>query len=47
MATVDEFKRSLIRRALQVTKGNQTQAARLLGLRQANLSRMMKTLGIR
>ncbi len=44
---VDEFKRTLIRKALESTKGNQTHAAKLLGLRQANLSRMMKTLGIR
>jgi Nif-specific regulatory protein len=44
---VDEFKRTLIRQALATTKGNQTHAAKLLGLRQANLSRMMKTLGIR
>jgi len=44
---VDEFKRTLIRKALATTKGNQTHAAKLLGLRQANLSRMMKTLGIR
>lgn len=47
MEAVDEFKRTLIRKALESTKGNQTQAAKLLGLRQANLSRMMKTLGIR
>ncbi|MCS6924582.1 MAG: sigma 54-interacting transcriptional regulator [Candidatus Binatia bacterium] len=47
MTAVNEFKRALIRRALQVAQGNQTRAATLLGLRQANLSRMMKTLGIR
>lgn len=44
---MDEYKRSLIRKALDATSGNQTQAAKLLGLRQANLSRMMKSLGIR
>ncbi len=43
----DDFKRTLIRRALEASGGNQTQAARLLGLRQSNLSRMMKSLGMR
>jgi len=43
---MNEYKRALIRKALEASCGNQTQAAELLGLRQANLSRMIKTLGI-
>jgi Nif-specific regulatory protein len=44
---MDEFKGALIRRAMEIAGGNQTQAAKLLGLRQGNLSRLMKVLGIR
>jgi Nif-specific regulatory protein len=44
---VDEFKRAMIRKTLEATAGNQTQAAKILGLRQSNFSRMLKTLGIR
>jgi Nif-specific regulatory protein len=43
---LDEFKARLIRRALSIAQGNQTAAAKRLGLRQPNLSRMMRTLGI-
>jgi len=43
---MNEYKRALIQKALEASGGNQTQAAELLGLRQANLSRMIKTLGI-
>ena len=43
---MNEYKRALIRKALDASGGNQTQAAELLGLRQGNLSRMIKTLGI-
>jgi DNA-binding NtrC family response regulator len=44
---VEKFKSDRILRALEQTGGNQTRAARLLGLQQSNLSRMMKNLGIR
>jgi DNA-binding NtrC family response regulator len=44
---VDDFKRARIRHALAAAAGNQTQAAQRLGLRQSNLSRLMRTLGIR
>jgi transcriptional regulator with GAF, ATPase, and Fis domain len=44
---VNEFKHSMIRKALETTVGNQTQAAKILGLQQSNFSRMMKTLRIR
>ena len=43
---MNEYKRALIQRALEASGSNQTQAAELLGLRQGNLSRMIKTLGI-
>ncbi len=43
---VDEFKRIRIRAALNVSGGNQTQAAKMLGLRQPNLSRLIKSLGL-
>ncbi len=43
---VDEFKGRLVRRALMLERGNQTRAAKRLGIRQPNLSRLMKTLGI-
>jgi transcriptional regulator with GAF, ATPase, and Fis domain len=45
-AAVDEYKARRVRRALELTGGNQTRAAELLGLRQPNLSRLMKSLGI-
>ncbi len=44
---VDQFKRALIRRALGKAGGNQADAARQLGLQRANLSRLMKSLGLR
>jgi len=43
---MNEYKSALIRKALEASGGNQTRAAELLGLRQANLSRMIKTLRI-
>ena len=45
-AAVEEFKRARIRAALARTGHNQTRAAGLLGMRQSNLSRLMKSLGI-
>ncbi|MCB9770432.1 MAG: sigma 54-interacting transcriptional regulator [Candidatus Omnitrophica bacterium] len=44
---VDEFKIRLVRRALRLERGNQTKAAKRLGIQQPNLSRMMKNLDIR
>ena len=44
---IDEFTRLRIRRALDVSGGNQTEAARQLQLPQSNLSRIMKRLGMR
>jgi len=44
---VDQFKRALIRKALEKTAGNQTDAAKMLGLQRPNLSRLMKALGLR
>lgn len=44
---VDEFKARLVRRALRLERGNQTRAAERLGVRQPNLSRLIRTLGIR
>lgn len=43
---VDEFKARLVRRALVLEHGNQTRAAYRLGVRQPNLSRLMRSLGI-
>jgi Nif-specific regulatory protein len=43
---VEEFKRATIRRALADAEGNQTRAAETLGMRQPNLSRLIKSLGI-
>jgi DNA-binding NtrC family response regulator len=43
---VDELKRARIRAALAQSGGNQTRAAALLGMRQSNLSRLMKSLGL-
>lgn len=44
---VDQTKREYVLAALAKTDGNRTAAARLLGLHQSNLSRLMKTLGLR
>jgi Nif-specific regulatory protein len=41
------FQRTKVRQALDVTGGNQTKAAQLLGLPRANLSKLMKKLGLR
>jgi len=41
-ATVEQFKRDLIERALAATNGNQTRAAELLGLQRTYLSRLIK-----
>jgi Nif-specific regulatory protein len=41
------FKRQLIREALDAAEGNQSRAAKQLGVQQPNLSRMMKSLGLR
>jgi Nif-specific regulatory protein len=43
---VDEFKARLVRRALLLERGNQTRAAKRLGIRQPNLSRLIKLLRI-
>jgi Nif-specific regulatory protein len=44
---VEAFKRLRIRQALAAAEGNQSKAAQVLGLPRPNLSRMMKTLGLR
>jgi transcriptional regulator with GAF, ATPase, and Fis domain len=44
---VEAYKLHRIRAALEAAEGNQTRAAELLGMRQPNLSRLMKSLGIR
>jgi transcriptional regulator with GAF, ATPase, and Fis domain len=44
---VEAFTRVWVRRALQVSEHNQTEAAKRLGLPQSNLSRLMKRLGLR
>ncbi len=44
---VDRFRKALIRKALDKSGGNQTDAARALGLQRSNLSRLMKALGMR
>jgi len=44
---VEEFKKELIRRALEQAKGNQTRAAEILGLQRTYLSRLIKNLGLR
>jgi transcriptional regulator with GAF, ATPase, and Fis domain len=36
-----------IRAAMEQAGGNQTRAAELLGMRQSNLSRLMKSLGLK
>jgi len=43
---VDELERKLIRRALDLAKGNQTRAAELLGVSRFGLQKMVKRLGI-
>ena len=44
---VDAFKADRIRWALEQSDGNQTRAAERLGMRQSNLSRLMKSLGLK
>jgi len=44
---VEAYKAERVRAALAAADGNQTKAAELLGMRQPNLSRLMKSLGIR
>jgi Nif-specific regulatory protein len=44
---VDAFKMQRIRAAMEQAGGNQTRAAELLGMRQSNLSRLMKSLGLK
>jgi Nif-specific regulatory protein len=44
---VAEFKRQRVEEAIALADGNRTQAAQLLGLHQSNLSRLMRTLGMR
>jgi transcriptional regulator with GAF, ATPase, and Fis domain len=46
-ARVDVLEAELVRQALQRTRGNQTQAAKLLGLSRFGLQKMMIRLGIR
>ena len=41
------FKRLRVRQALEKMGGNQSQAARFLGLQPSNLSRLLQTLGLR
>jgi DNA-binding NtrC family response regulator len=43
---IGEFRRSIIQEALDATGGNQTQAARLLGLHRTYLVRLIRLLGI-
>jgi Nif-specific regulatory protein len=45
-AAVTAFKRAKIRQALAKAQGNQSQAAKLLGLQPSNLSRLLHTLGV-
>jgi Nif-specific regulatory protein len=44
---LDHFKRLLIQKTLQSVDGDQTKAAKILGLQRSNLSRLMKRLGLR
>ncbi|MBW2275623.1 MAG: hypothetical protein JRG96_20375 [Deltaproteobacteria bacterium] len=44
---VDALEIQRIRAALAASDGYQTRAAELLGMRQPNLSRLMKSLGIK
>jgi DNA-binding NtrC family response regulator len=46
-ASVDAYKKDLIRRALDQAKGNQTRAAELLGLQRTYLARLIKTFALR
>ncbi|MET0152218.1 MAG: helix-turn-helix domain-containing protein, partial [Candidatus Binatia bacterium] len=46
-ASVDTYKKDLIRRALDQAKGNQTRAAELLGLQRTYLARLIKTFALR
>jgi len=43
----EAFLRAKVRRTLEMAAGSQTEAARLLGLPQSNLSRLMKRLRLR
>lgn len=43
---VEGYKARRVQRALNLSAGNQSRAAELLGLRQSNLSRLMKVLGM-
>ena len=45
-AQVDELERKLIKRALELAKGNQTRAAELLGVSRFGLQKMIKRLGV-
>jgi Nif-specific regulatory protein len=44
---VSTFKRAKVLQALEMARGNQSQAAKLLGLQPSNLSRLIHTLGLR
>jgi DNA-binding NtrC family response regulator len=44
---VKAFKRQILRHALERTAGNQTRAARLLGLQPTYFFRLMRTLGLK
>jgi transcriptional regulator with GAF, ATPase, and Fis domain len=46
-AAIDAFTRARVRWALEMSGGNQSEAARQLGLPQSNLSRLMKRLRLR
>jgi two-component system response regulator FlrC len=46
-AAVEAYKLRRVRHALRAASGSQTRAAELLGIRQPNLSRLMKSLGLR
>ena len=44
---VERFKRVFVKRALEMARGNQAEAANILGLQRSNLSRLMKVLNLR
>ena len=44
---IDAYQRALVRKALEVANDSQTEAAKLLGVPQPSLSRMMRRLGLR
>jgi DNA-binding protein Fis len=44
-ARVDELERGLIRQALEASHGNQTRAARMLGVSRFGLQKMLRRLG--